>query len=58
MDPIKFSINEPVKIIVGVLIILLFGIIGLSRMPYQLSPNLTIPQITVTTIWTGATPYE
>jgi len=58
MDPIKFSINEPVKIIVGVLIILLFGIIGLARMPYQLSPNLTIPQITVTTIWTGATPYE
>jgi HAE1 family hydrophobic/amphiphilic exporter-1 len=58
MDPIKFSINEPVKIIVGVLIIVLFGAIGLHRMPYQLSPSLTIPQITVTTIWTGATPYE
>jgi len=58
MDPIKFSINEPVKIIVGVLIIVLFGGIGLHRMPYQLSPSLTIPQITVTTIWTGATPYE
>lgn len=58
MDPIKFSINEPVKIIVGVLIIILFGSIGLSRMPYQLSPSLTVPQITVTTVWTGATPYE
>jgi len=58
MDPIKFSINEPVKIIVGVLIIVLFGFIGLHRMPYQLSPSLTVPQITVTTIWTGATPYE
>jgi len=58
MDLIKFSINEPVKVIVGVLIILLFGSIGLHRMPYQLSPNLTVPQISVTTIWTGATPYE
>ena len=58
MDLIKFSINEPVKVIVGVIIILLFGSIGLHRMPYQLSPNLTVPQITATTIWTGATPYE
>jgi HAE1 family hydrophobic/amphiphilic exporter-1 len=58
MDLIKFSIKEPVKIIVGVLIIVLFGAIGLHRMPYQLSPSLTVPLITVTTIWTGATPYE
>jgi len=58
MDPVKFSINDPVKIIVGVLVILLFGFIGLYRLPYQLSPSLEIPQITVTTVWTGATPYE
>jgi HAE1 family hydrophobic/amphiphilic exporter-1 len=58
MDPVKFSINDPVKVIVGVLVILLFGFIGLYRMPYQLSPGLEVPQITVTTIWTGATPYE
>ncbi|MEA3357944.1 MAG: efflux RND transporter permease subunit [Thermodesulfobacteriota bacterium] len=58
MDPVKFSINDPVKIIVGVLVILLFGIIGFLKMPYQLSPDLTVPQITVRTVWTGATPYE
>ena len=58
MDPVKFSINDPVKIIVGVLVILLFGFIGLYRLPYQLSPSLEIPQITVTTDWVGATPYE
>lgn len=58
MDPVKFSINDPVKVIVGVLVILLFGIIGFLKMPYQLSPNLTVPQITVRTFWTGATPYE
>ena len=52
MDPVKFSINDPVKVIVGVLVILLFGIIGFLKMPYQLSPNLTVPHITVTTVWT------
>lgn len=58
MDPVKFSINDPVKVIVGVLVILLFGFIGLYRMPYQLSPSLTVPQISITTMWPGATPYE
>ncbi len=58
MDPVKFSINEPVKVVVCVLVILLFGVIGLFRLPYQLSPSLEVPQITVRTVWTGATPYE
>ncbi len=58
MDPVKFSIRETVKVIVVVILILLFGFIGLHKMPYQLSPSLTVPQITVTTRWIGATPYE
>ncbi len=58
MDPVKFSIRESVKVAVTVLAILLFGFIGLSRMPYQLSPDLTVPLITVRTAWDGATPYE
>jgi len=58
MDIVKFSIEKPVTIIVGVILIVLFGLIGLFRMPYQLSPDVTEPEITVTTIWIGATPYE
>jgi len=58
MDPIQFSIRETVKVVVVVILILIFGFIGLHRMPYQLSPSLTVPQITVTTNWIGATPYE
>ena len=58
MNAIKFSIEKPVTILVGVILIILFGIIGLTRMPYQLSPNVIEPEITVTTTWTGATPYE
>ena len=58
MNVIKFSIEKPVTVLVGVILIVLFGLIGLSRMPYQLSPTVIEPEITVTTTWPGATPYE
>jgi HAE1 family hydrophobic/amphiphilic exporter-1 len=58
MDIVKFSIEKPVTVIVGVILVVMFGIIGLLSMPYQLSPDVTEPEITVTTIWSGATPYE
>ena len=58
MDIVKFSIEKPVTILVGIILVVLFGLISLQRMPYQLSPSVTEPEITVTTTWTGATPYE
>ena len=58
MDIVKFSIQKPVTVVVGVILVVLFGLIGLYRMPYQLSPDVTEPEITVTTRWSGATPYE
>ncbi len=58
MDTVKFSITKPVTIIVGVIFVALFGLIGLFSMPYQLSPNVSMPEIAVTTAWPGATPFE
>src|SRR3989338_2497219 len=58
MDFIRASIEKPVSVIVGVILIILFGVIGLMRMPYQLSPRVTEPEITITTTWRGSTPYE
>ena len=58
MDFVKFSIQKPVTVIVGVILVVLFGAIGLHRMPYQLSPTVIEPEISVNTIWPGATPYE
>ncbi|MDJ0783479.1 MAG: efflux RND transporter permease subunit [Desulfosarcinaceae bacterium] len=58
MDFIKFSISKPVTIIVGIFLIVLFGLIGIHRLPVQLTPDVETPQITVTTLWPGATPYE
>src|SRR4030067_564379 len=58
MDLIKYSIKNPVSIIVGVILVILFGVIGFQRLPYQLTPDVIEPEITVTTLWPGATPYE
>ena len=58
MDLIKFSIKNPVTIIVSVLIVVMFGFISLDKLPYQLTPNVTKPEIKITTMWGGATPYE
>ncbi len=55
---VQFSINNPVPVLVGVILIVLFGLIGLFTMPYQLSPDVTEPEITIRTFWVGATPYE
>ncbi len=58
MDAVKFSIQKPVTIVVGIIMVVMFGVIGLLRMPYQLSPSVIEPEITVTTQWSGTTPYE
>ncbi|MCP3950786.1 MAG: efflux RND transporter permease subunit, partial [Desulfobacterales bacterium] len=58
MDLISISIKKPVTIVAVIVLVLLFGIISLNRLPYQLSPAVIEPEITVTTNWRGATPYE
>jgi HAE1 family hydrophobic/amphiphilic exporter-1 len=58
MDIVSFSIKKPVTILVGIILVILFGVISLQTLPYQLSPTVVEPIITVTTTWRGATPYE
>lgn len=58
MDIIRFSILKPVTVLAGIIMVLMFGVISLNRLPYQLSPTVIEPEIQVTTTWRGATPYE
>lgn len=58
MNIIKFAIENPVKVIVGIFFIVIFGIQALFNMPYRLIPTIEYPQITVRTTWVGASPYE
>ncbi len=58
MQLIEAFVHNPVKVTVGVLLFMLFGFIGLVRMPMQLTPEVQIPTISVTTRWAGASPQE
>ncbi len=58
MKLIEFFIHNPAKVIVGVLLMALFGVVSLLRMPMQLTPEVQTPTITVETRWPGASPQE
>ena len=58
MHPIAKLIANPVKVTVGVILVVLFGLIAAFHMPMQLAPNVERPQITVRTNWPGASPQE
>ena len=58
MDPIHFAIHNPVKVTVGVILVLLFGLISLRAVPVQLTPDVDRPVVTVRTEWPGRSPEE
>jgi HAE1 family hydrophobic/amphiphilic exporter-1 len=58
MPLISTAIHRQVGVTVGVLLVTLFGVISLLRTPIQLTPEVARPEITVSTLWTGASPEE
>ncbi|WP_428606216.1 efflux RND transporter permease subunit [Sedimenticola sp.] len=58
MDIVKHSIDQPVSTFAVVILVILFGLIGLDRLPVQLTPDVEAPKISVRTTWPGASPYE
>ena len=58
MDFIRFAIQNPVKTTVGVILVLLFGVIAVTRIPVQLTPDVDRPVITIRTNWSGRSPEE
>ena len=58
MNFIRLVIQQPVTVIVGVILILIAGLIALDRIPIQLTPNVEDTVISVNTFWEGASPEE
>jgi HAE1 family hydrophobic/amphiphilic exporter-1 len=58
MKLVDISIKKPVTVTVGVILLVLFGLISLFRIPIQLTPNVDKPEISVETVWRGASPLE
>jgi multidrug efflux pump subunit AcrB len=51
-------IQRGILLTIGVLVILVFGIIAVMRIPVQMIPDLEVRVISVRTIWPGATPQD
>lgn len=58
MNPIDFAVRKPITVLVGVIMVVMFGLITATRLPIQLTPNVDKPVVTVTTRWEGASPEE
>ncbi len=58
MKIVEAAIHKPVTTAVGAILLVLFGVLALLRIPVQLTPTVEEPQVTVMTIWPGASPLE
>ncbi|MEL6547371.1 MAG: efflux RND transporter permease subunit, partial [Myxococcota bacterium] len=52
------AIERPVTVFVGVLLVTLFGVLTFLSIPIQLTPDIARPNLTVRTVWPGASPVE
>ncbi len=58
MNLIRLAIERPIAVVAAVLMVIMFGMVGLAQIPIQLTPDVREPVITVSTIWPGASPIE
>jgi HAE1 family hydrophobic/amphiphilic exporter-1 len=54
----KLSIEKPVMVTMGILVFIVFGILGFIGMPLNMMPDIKLPFVTVQTIYPGAGPRE
>ena len=54
----KISLSNPVAVVVGCILVVIFGTISLTRLPVQMAPEIERPEITVATVWRASAPNE
>ena len=55
---IGLAVRRPISILSGVLLVCLLGTLALTQLPIQLTPDIAIPTLSVSTDWPGASPAE
>jgi len=55
---VKLSLSNPVGVIVGIIMAVMFGAISLTQLPIQLTPEIEEPQISISTTWRAAAANE
>ncbi|BDY04186.1 efflux RND transporter permease subunit [Ferrimonas sp. YFM] len=58
MGIINTSVKRPVTVWMFILAIVMFGLVGLSRLSVNLLPDMSYPTLTVRTLYPGAAPAE
>ena len=53
-----FFVRNPILVAVATLMICLFGVLAVLRVPIQMIPDLEVRTISVLTLWPGATPQD
>ena len=54
----RFSVHRPIFTIMIMLVIILLGLVSLSRLPIDLMPDITFPTLSVSTSYGNAAPAE
>ncbi|MFW5815820.1 MAG: efflux RND transporter permease subunit, partial [Wenzhouxiangella sp.] len=54
----RLGLGNPVAVAVGCILLVIFGLISLNRLPIQLTPNIDRPTISISTGWRAAAPSE
>ncbi len=54
----KFSVKKPYTVLVGVILVIVFGVVSFTRMTTDLLPDMNLPYVLVITMDMGASPEE
>ena len=52
----KFSVKKPFTVLVGVILVLVLGIVSITKMSADLLPDINLPYVVVMTTYVGASP--
>ncbi len=58
MNIYEFSVKRPITILMVIIAVFLLGFVSLSRLKIDLLPDITLPVVTITTVYPGAGPEE
>ena len=54
----KISLLNPVAVIVACILVAIFGVLSLTRLPIQMTPDISRPEISISTAWRASAPNE
>ncbi len=54
----RLGLSNPVAVAVGCILLVIFGLLSLLRLPVQMTPNIDRPTISISTGWRAAAPAE